>query len=152
MSTLKSIENISGLLIFQIGGKEFCVDLQLVTAILKPSEIKTERREKRLTNEFSEQQYRVIDFASFYSLYVDKLSESSRVLFMEIYGQKVSFYADKVMEIISLDKIFIEESVEMIPEHEIDYISFEMNIQDRKYYFPDFDRIAKQLRTSVDIY
>jgi len=147
----KSIENISGLLIFQIGDKEFCVDLKLITAIMKPGEIKTERRGKKLTSEFSEQQYRIIDFAAFYSLYLNNISDSSRVLFLEIYGQKVSFYVDKVMEIISLDKIFIEESVQMVHEQRIDYVGYVMGIQDRKYYFPDFDRIAKEIRSSISV-
>jgi len=147
MSSSASIENISGLLIFQIGKMEFCTDLKLISAIMKPEEVKIDRMGNRLTHEFSERKYMTIDFAAFYSLESDKLLDSCRVLFLEVYGQKISFYVDKVLEIISLDKIFIEESVEMELSSDKDYISYIMSIQGNRFYFPDYDRIAKEVHT-----
>ncbi len=147
MSSSALIENISGLLIFQIGNKEFCTDLKLISAIMRPEEVKTDRVGNRLTHEFSERKYMTIDFAEFFSLEPDKTLDSCRALFLEIYGQKISFYVDKVLEIISLDKIFIEESVEMELSVGEDYISSILSIQDKSFYFPDYDRIAKEVHS-----
>ena len=145
MSSSASIENISGLLIFQIGEKEFCTDLKLISAIMKPEEVKTDRVGNRLTHEFSERKYLTVNFAGYYSVEPDKTMDSCRVLFLEVYGQKISFYVDKVLEIISLDKIFIEESIEMEFSTARDYVSYEMSIQGNRFYFPDYDRIAKEV-------
>lgn len=147
MSSSASIENISGLLIFQIGEIEFCTDLKLISAIMKPDEVKTDRSGNRLTHEFSERKYMTIDFASYYSLIPDKTLGSCRVLLLEVYGQKISFFVDKVLEIISLDKIFIEESVEMELLNDRDYLSYIMSIQGNRIYFPDYDRIAKEVHS-----
>jgi chemotaxis signal transduction protein len=147
MSSSASIENISGLLIFQIGELEFCTDLKLISAIMKPDEVKTNRSGNRLTHEFSERKYMTIDFAAYYSLMSDKTLDSCRILFLEVYGQKISFFVDKVLEIISLDKIFIEESVGMELLTDRDYLSYIMSIQDDKFYFPDYDRIAKEVHS-----
>ncbi len=149
MSSSVSIENISGLLIFQIGNMEFCTDLKLISAIMKPEEVKMDRLGNRLTNEFSERKYMTIDFAEYFSMKAAKMQDSCRVLFIEVYGQKISFYVDKVLEIISLDKIFIEESVEMELCSDKDYVSFVMSIQDKRFYFPDYSRIAREVHTVV---
>lgn len=141
------IENISGLLIFQIGDKEFCTDLKLVSAIMKPEEVKSDRRGNRLTHEFSDRKYMAIEFAEYYSTGPDKTLDSCRALFLEIYGQKISFYVDKVLEIISLDKIFIEESVEMELSTDKDYVSSILSIQGKRFFFPDYDRIAKEVHS-----
>ncbi len=151
MSSSASIENISGLLIFQIGLLDFCTDLKLISAIMKPDEVKTDWLGNRLTHEFSERKYMTIDFAGYYSVEPDKKLESGRVLFLEIYGQKISFFVDKVLEIISLDKIFIEESVEMELSDDMDYISSVLSIQGNKYYFPDYSRISKDVH-SISIF
>ncbi len=147
MSPSPSIENISGLLIFQIGDMEFCTDLRLISAIMKPYEVKTDRLGNRLTHEFSERKYMTVDFAGYYTLEPAKELDSCRVLFLEIYGQKVSFYVDKVLEIISLDKIFIEESVEMELSTDLEYVSYVMSIQGKRFYFPDYDRISKEVHS-----
>ncbi len=151
MPSSASIENISGLLIFQLGDMEFCTDLKLISAIMKQGEVKTDRLGNRLTHEFSERRYMTVDFAGYYSLKPDKKLDSCRVLFLEVFGQKFSFFVDKVLEIISLDKIFIEESVEMEFSTDGEYISYIMSIQGKRFYFPDYGRIAKDVG-SIAVY
>lgn len=145
MASSAFIENISGLLIFQIGEMEFCTDLKLISAIMRPDEVKTDRSGNHLTHEFSEHKYMAVDFAGYYYLKPDKLLESSRILLLEVYGHKISFFVDKVLEIISLDKIFIEQSIEMQLSSDTNYVSFVMSIQGNRFYFPDYDRIAKEI-------
>jgi chemotaxis signal transduction protein len=146
MSASVSLGNISGLLIFQIAEKEFCTDLKPVTAIMKPGEIKFHTRGLRHTNVDPDQKYTAIDFAGFYSLKNEKSIDSSRVLYLELFGQKISFNVDKVMEIISLDKLFIEESIRMELADKLDYVDYILSIKQNKYYFPDFARIVREMR------
>lgn len=146
MSAPVSLGNISGLLIFQIAKKEFCTDLKPVTAILKPGEYKVHNRGYKPTRIVPDQNHTPIDFAGFYSLKNDNSLDSTRVLYLELYGQKISFYVDKVMEIISLDKLFIEESIRMELTDGLDYVNYILSIQQNKYYFPDFARIVREVR------
>jgi chemotaxis signal transduction protein len=142
-----SLENISGLLIFQIANFEFCTDLKQVSAIMKPDEVKNNLG--ALTDfsyNFLNQDYLLIDFSNLYTLKVSSNNSSSRILFLEVFGTTISFYVDKVIEIISLDKIFIESSVDIQPSPGINYVGSVMSIQNRNFYFPDYEKIAKEPR------
>ncbi len=142
-----SLENISGLLIFQIANFEFCTDLKQVSAIMKPDEVKNNLG--ALTDfsyNFLNQDYLLIDFSNLYTLKVSSNNSSSRILFLEVFGTTISFYVDKVIEIISLDKIFIESSVDIQPSPGINYVGSVMSIQNRNFYFPDYEKIAKEVR------
>ncbi len=147
-----SIENISGILIFQIADIEFCTDLKYVSAILKPNEIKHRNYiTDKNTYSFSDLKYMRLEFDKFYSLQTNINTDTSRVIFLEVYGKKLFFYVDKVNEIITLDGIFIENSVEMKLDTGKEYVRSIMSIQKRDLFFPDFERIAREIRYTQGI-
>jgi chemotaxis signal transduction protein len=146
LAAAPSIENIAGLLIFQIADIEFCTDLKLITGIKKSNEVTS--GSEVMTDLSDNQEYSIIDFADLYKVHLKDDNESARILLLQIYGNTVSFYVDRVTEIISLDKLFIEQSIRMQPSCGIEYISSIMTIQNRSFYFPDYGLIARQVQKS----
>lgn len=148
--TIGSLENISGLLIFQISNSEFCTDLRQITGITRRDEVKTNLdMASGFSYNFLNQEYLCIDFAELFSLKASSNMDSSRILFLEVFGKLISFHVDKVLEIISLDEIFIENSVDLQPSSGNDYVSSVMKIQNRNFYFPDYEKIAKEVRRTI---
>jgi len=149
MTVVPTLESISGLLVFQIAGIEFCTDLKLITGIKKTAEVKC--NSGGLIDTSDNHNYLLIEFSNLFNLKVKKKTESTRVLLLEVYGNAISFFVDKVTAIISLDKIFIENSIDIKPCNNINYVSSVLTIQDCNYYFPDYGEISKEISNSVQM-
>ncbi len=140
-------ESVPGLLIFEVGGMKFCTDLRIITVVLKPDEIEQIQSidsEGSTTILYNNQEYKLIHFNRLVNLEDVKNIYDSRIILLSIYEKRIAFFVDRVTEILSLDKIFIEESIDYKPNLEIDYVCGVLKFQNRTCYFPDYERIAKE--------
>ena len=141
-------ESVPGLLIFEIGRMKFCTDLRMITVILKPDEIKQIQSidsENTAAVLYNNQEYNIIYFNRLVNLEEIKDIYASRLILLDIYDKKIALLVDKVTEILSIDKAFIEESINYNPNSDIEYINGILKFQNMTCYLPDYKKITKGL-------
>jgi chemotaxis signal transduction protein len=142
-------ETIPALLIFEVGEMEFCTDMRLIFVVLKPDEINRIGSSGSEINDgyiqYNDVKYKLIDFNQILNLGYRRNLYDSRVILMNVHGKKFAFFVDRVKEIISLDKQFIEESIEYNPYNETDFITAILNFRNETCYLPDYDWIANEM-------
>ena len=142
-------ESVPGLLIFEVDNMIFCTDVRIITVILKPEEIEWSHSMSNSENTssiiFHDQDFKLLNFNKLMNLKRTKDINDSRVILLDVYEKRFAFFVDRVTEILSLDKIFIEKSIDYKPYSDIDFISGVLKFQGRICYFPDYERMAKEL-------
>lgn len=141
-------ESIPGLLIFEVDDMIFCTDIRMITVIQKPEEIEwggsVNSRDLTKLN-FRGEVYNIINFNRMMKLKRKSIVIDSRILLLDVFERKIAFFVDKVNEMLSLDKLFIEKSINYVPAENIDYVSGILNFQNKSCYFPDYARIVKEV-------
>lgn len=147
MHTETFIENIEGLLMFDIGEMTFCTDISLITVILKPEDAVIQELNGTELNEaqiqFNGTDYKLINLHQVLNLGLRRNIYNSRIILLDIKNKKLAFFADRINEILILDNLFIGEIAGFKSCTDTDYISGMLNIQNTICYFPDYERIAK---------
>ncbi len=141
-----SIEELQGLLIYEINREKFCSDIKEISTILKPSEanmkIKNTFESYVLFDEF---EYKLIDIYKMLKLNRPKIMQGSKLILFEAFGKRFGFIVDKIVELITTDKLFVDKSLDLIPHSEKNFIGSILKFQNRTIYMPDFARITKEL-------
>ncbi len=141
-------KGIQGLLIFILGNKEFCSDIKNITAVIKIDEIKL-----TYVNKFNDEIYyegrsfKVIDIHDILKIQMKKLTNNSRIILFNTFGKIFGFITDKVSEIITIDSIFQEKYLDLIPVSKVRYINGELLFQKRRVFLLDFESLSKELKT-----
>jgi chemotaxis signal transduction protein len=140
------IEGIKGVLIYKIGESEFCTDIQYIAAVKRIDEIKQNAGQNYISQiEYNQSVFSIIDLHKIYKVKPIKQTVSSMIILHEMYGKNFCFFVDMVIEIISTDKFFLEDSTDLIPYPGDSMIKYILKFQKREIYMPDFERITKSL-------
>ena len=147
------VEGIKGLLIYKIDQTEYCSDIQSVAAIIKTNEIKQSTKQNYLSRiEFDHSVFSIIDMHKIYETKPLKQTDSNRLILHEIYGKNFCFFVDKVLEILSTDRLFMEKSMDLLPYSGKNLIRYILKYQKRNIFFPDFEKITKSLYKLNEFY
>jgi chemotaxis signal transduction protein len=140
------VEGIKGLLIYKIDHTEYCSDIQNVAAIIRTDEVKQFTNQNYLSQiEFDHSVFSIIDMHKIYETKPLKQTNSNRLILHEIYGKNFCFFVDKVLEILSTDRLFMEKSMDFLPCTGKSLIRYILKYQKRNIFFPDFEKITKSL-------
>jgi len=140
------IEGVKGLLIYKIDDKEYCSDIQNIAAIIKNDEIKQQTKQSYLSQiEFDHSVFSIIDLHKIYKTKPLKQTDSIRIILHEMFGKNFCFFVDKVMEILSTDRLFMENSIDLLPYSGKSFIKYILKYQKRNIFIPDFENITKRL-------
>jgi chemotaxis signal transduction protein len=64
---------------------------------------------------------------------------------IETFGSHFGFLADEILEIIVIDSLLVEYSLDFIPYHRDGFIRGKLVMNDRKILFFDFEKVSKDL-------
>ncbi len=143
-----SLEGIEGLLIFNIGGKEFCTDTINLNAIIKVDESKFSNENHSKGELFYEGQFfKIIDIKEILKIPMLEFSSRNRIILFESSDNMFGFIADEIIEIITTDSIFQNKYLKLIPTAESGYICGELLFQKRNISLLNMGRIGKELKT-----
>ncbi len=137
---------VDGLLIFEISNQEFCSDMRFVTAILNLKEAASNlSRMPKSEIQFNDDKYKLINIYKTLNYNTVKQKNDTRIILFDIFQTRFGFLVDKVSEILTTEKIFINKSLDMILSSRIKYIKGYLIFENRKILLLDFERITKEL-------
>jgi purine-binding chemotaxis protein CheW len=138
------IETMTGLVIFDIGGKEFCADIRHISAIINPSEIKQEENLQADENphiSINNLSIPVISVHKYFNLEMKSKNDDQRILIVEPDDILFGFVVERVKEIFTMSREF-KDKLTFSPVKDNEYLSGILNYEDRKLYMPDFNKIV----------
>ena len=141
-----SLQGIQGLLVLKINEKEYCSDIKNVSVVLKPDE---ETLHSYSPKEgilfYRNENFKLLDISGILKTGSMRISRGSKIILFETFGSHFGFIADEILEIITLDSLFIENSIDFVAYTDDGYISGELRMHDRKIYFFNFEKFSRGL-------
>jgi purine-binding chemotaxis protein CheW len=137
------IETMTGLVIFEIGGLEFCADIRHISAIINPSELKQEENlaaDKNSHISINNLDIPLIPLQKYFNLEMKPKNEDQRVLIVEPDDILFGFFVERVKEIFTMSREFKDKLI-FSPGRDNEYLSGILNYEGRKLYMPDFTKI-----------
>ncbi len=142
------LEGLRGLVIFDIAEQEFCSDINNVLAIIRINEAKFWNVERFLTDiEFNKVVFRVVDIHGIYGFNPVRITDSTRIMLFELFGKKFCFIVDRVIEMLTTDRIFIEKSLDIVQDTDKGHSRGILKYQKRNIFIPNFEKICKDLNS-----
>ncbi|MCL5028177.1 MAG: chemotaxis protein CheW [Bacteroidetes bacterium] len=143
---IDSFIGISGLLIFKLSNQEYCADMKNISAIINLNEFALLSKNKFMNEiKFADFTYTIIDIHKMFNYHVTKLKNGARIILFEIYNKKFGFLVDRVTEIITMDRMFMDKSIDIIMDIDKEYVKSVLIYQNRKILLFDFEKISKNL-------
>lgn len=99
--------NLNGIVVFQLDEQLFCVDLDLVFAIINPSDFPQNINNSFLVKsnlDIDNFSIPIIDLHAYFGLKHQKITKSSRFICIEKNNHTFAFTADKVQELITINE------------------------------------------------
>ena len=141
-----SLQGIQGLLILKINNKEYCCDIRDVSLVLKLDyEILHNYNPQKGIFFYKNETFKIIDIKGILKIGTGHISPNSRVVLIETFGSHFGFLADEILEIIVIDSLLVEYSLDFIPYHRDGFIRGKLVMNDRKILFFDFEKVSKDL-------
>ena len=141
-----SLQGIQGLLILKINDKEYCSDIKNVSIVLKlDDETLHSYSPKEGILFYRNGKFKLLDINGILNAGKLLASNSSKIILFETFGSHFGFIADEILEIITLDSLFIEKSLDFIAYTDDSFVSGELIMHDRKIYFFNFEKFSRDL-------
>jgi purine-binding chemotaxis protein CheW len=137
------MEKFSGLIVYQVSDKEFCAELNDISAIIKVSEILPRASLGESLQPFiifDNEKIPIVDLHRFFGYKFEEPSEDTRILLVEIGERKIGVFVEKVIEIISIDRV-IGPSLEFSPNDQTKFLLGTFKYEERIIFLPDFKEI-----------
>lgn len=103
MGTANKIKSFSGLFIFKIQEKEFCLDIKEIINIIKVSECKIQLNDSYPELVYAGNKYKLISLDKIYNLKNQETSKT-RVILIKSGKKLAGFFADEIIEIMAVDE------------------------------------------------
>lgn len=143
------VDNLTGLVIFEINNNEYCLDINDVSAIINPNELEDGLNLNPIETKkikIDEILIPIIDLYKFGGLgqISLNLNKDTRILIIELIDKKIGFFVDKIKEIITIDIEFKTNALRILPEKENSYLIGKLKYEGRQLSFPDLNRIIAE--------
>ncbi len=143
------VDNLTGLVIFEINNNEYCIDINDVSAIINPNELEeginlNPVETKKI--QVDELLVPIIDLYKYGGMgnVGLNLNKDTRILIIEIGDKKIGFFVDKIKEIITIDVEFKTNALKFLPEKDNSYLIGKLKYEGRQLNFPDLNRIIAE--------
>jgi hypothetical protein len=138
MVTSTKCKSFSGLFIFKIQGKEFCMDLREILTVLNPQEcnIRLDVAESGL--EYAGDSYKIIPFDVIYKLSCRK-SPATRIILIKKKKTLVGFWVDEIIEIMAIDEK--SSKISQLEHSNNPHIKLILRYGEREMIVPDLEKI-----------
>jgi purine-binding chemotaxis protein CheW len=144
------IEDLTGLVIFEIGSAEFCVDIKDVAAILNPNELdKFEEIYDQASSKLMLENLIIptVSLHKYIGLPESKIMRDTRLLLLEFNNNKFGFFVEKIKEIVTVDKEFKNDALKFYPEKEKEYVIGTLKYEGKSLAMPDYIKILSETLT-----
>ncbi len=145
-------ENSPGLLVFKINNYEFCINRQRVSEIIKIIDIDLISRD-RLTSEIisSEAKYTLVNIHGILEFPNVSFGKDSRLILIDVFGKKFGFVVDKIIEIIAIDKLFMDNNLDFaIPQEKKQRFSGVLKFKNRRIIMLNLGKITKEFDKVIE--
>ena len=139
-------ESLTGLVIFEISRREYCVDINNVSAIINPSDLPHEGQgvHDEMPIKINDLNIIMIDIYKVLDVRPIPGTKDKRIVLVEIDEKIFGFYVEKVKEIFTMSKDF-KSKIIFSPGNENQYLLGKLNYGTRQLYIPDFNKIAMEV-------
>jgi len=141
-----TIDTLTGLVVFALGGKEYCADIKEISAIINPNELKEQAdlKSDKPSVKINNLRIPIINLYNYFNLKARGSGETKRILAVEP-GEKIfGFFVDRIKEIFTMNRDF-KEKIEFIRFNNEPYLVGVLNFEGRNLYLPDFNSFYKDL-------
>jgi len=150
-----SIENFTGLIIFEISGSDYCLNNMIVSSILKPP-FKLNTGNTPVKSKFSylhgeNSAIPLIDMEKIFTSAEHRINSSSRIIVVDYNDEQFGLLVGRIKEIVALDSKFITTSIQFNPKPEIPnggsgicYVDGTLEFEGRKLMLPNLEKIIKE--------
>ncbi len=140
--------NISGIVIFELNGTEFCTDLDDIISIIKIDDsVKFLKTKNKLYLDLNFALIPVINFRKFIKPNKRKKNEDNRLIVVESAGKQFAFIADKINEIYIIKNENLINSMEKTDSDIFEniYIKGKINHDGKDIFIPDYLKIFNDI-------
>ncbi|MCU7495181.1 MAG: hypothetical protein HF314_04795 [Ignavibacteria bacterium] len=146
------INTLKGLVIFMMDNHELCANIAEVPAIIKPEELKKyfnlyNKGNKNLKQYGSS--FPVIDSTTLFRYAAGRPTPDSRILLINCDNLIFALCAEKVIEIITVNRKNGESCLEFTPLEGDSYIKGIIHYEDKAWLFPDYIKISSELQAKL---
>jgi chemotaxis signal transduction protein len=144
-----TVDTLTGLVVFLLGGREYCADIREISAIINPNELK-ERVDLKSENpslRINNLDIPILNLHKYFDLTVSENEADKRILTVEPENNIFGFYVDKVKEIFTMNRD-LKEKIEFVPFEKEKYLVGVLNFEGRNLYLPDFSTLFKSIGKS----
>jgi chemotaxis signal transduction protein len=144
------IETMTGLVIFEIGGREFCADIKHISAIINPAELKQDENIYAAENPYiriNNIDIAVIALQKYFDVEMKKGNEDRRILIVEPDDVLFGFFVERVKEIFTMSREF-KDKLTFSPGKEDEYLTGILHYEGRSLFMPDFNKIIPDDKSS----
>ena len=136
------MQNIKGLVTFEIAGQVFCADIQEITGIINPAEL--DQEENINSNhpyiELGSVKIPLIDINKTFGFVSTDRTENARILIVEAKKELIGFFVEKVDHVYSIDNE-MQEKMEFTECKRILYLSGILKYQKMNMFLLDLQSI-----------
>lgn len=146
MTNYIDLERLTGLVIFELSGKEFCSDIRDISAIINPAELRKTswlESQKNYSIKINNLSIPLINLYEIFGLKKIDGDGEKRILVMEVKNSMFGFYVEKVKEVLTSNKEFLQK-INFIPYEGKANISGVLTYEGRKLFLPDFKKLLTQ--------
>jgi len=146
------IDSITGVLVFNIGALDFCLDIETVISTIVP---KKSIRGGGITNrgssdteeiEYNNEMIPLLDIYSIYGLKTPQDKSDTRILLLDFNNKKIAFKVDNIKEIISINKK-TRDSLKYVSLKNKPYLNGKIIHEGQIILCPDLDKIIRDQKS-----
>ena len=148
-----SIENFTGLIIFEISGSDYCLNNLIVSSILKPP-FKLNTDGIPSTSKFSYFQGEnsavpLIDLQKIFTGTGHKADHNSRIIIIDYNDEQYGLLVGRIKEIMAVDSKYVTTSIQYTPVYGIPngrehYIDGVLEVEGKKLKLPSLEKIIRE--------
>ena len=144
-----SFDSITGILVFNIAGLEFCIDIEYVSSIITPREKNMLTTSKTLGHEnikVNEEIMPILNFHSMFGLKTPPEDDNTRYVLLDFMKRKFIFMVDNIKEIISINKK-TRDALKYVPIEDKPYLIGKIIHEGQIILYPDLEKIIRDQKS-----
>lgn len=146
------VNALKGLVIFMMDNHELCANIAEVPAIIKPEDLKKYFNIYTKDNQNQRQfgsSFPVINAGTFFRYETGELTADSRMVLINCDKMIFAICAEKVLEVVTLNRKNGENCLEYTPLEDDTFIRGMIHFEDKTWLLPDFTKISSELQSGL---